>query len=272
MRRELAPPPYLLSPPDVISIDLGRQLFVDDFLIEHTTLTRVFHSAEYHDGNPILVPDRPWERGEIADDSAVMPYSDGVWYDPAERLFKMWYRGGSRRTASTCYAVSQDGIAWEKPELDVEAGTNIVHERNTDTTTVWLDLEDRDPHRRYKMFVPRKMRLPRSEERMWGMLTHFSADGIHWGEPVCCKYFIPTGADRTTAFYNPFRQVWVYSIKEHTLDPSELGVKVGRFRRYWETPEVTTGEPCAEGRPVPWICADGLDPFPPATNAEAPDP
>ena len=31
-------PPYLADPPAVIPIDVGRQLFVDDFLIEQTTL------------------------------------------------------------------------------------------------------------------------------------------------------------------------------------------------------------------------------------------
>ena len=37
--------PYLENPPEVIPIDLGRQLFVDDFLIENTTLRRTFHRA-----------------------------------------------------------------------------------------------------------------------------------------------------------------------------------------------------------------------------------
>ena len=38
--------PYLQNPPAVILIDVGRQLFVDDFLIEHTTLARKYHLAE----------------------------------------------------------------------------------------------------------------------------------------------------------------------------------------------------------------------------------
>ena len=50
-------PPYLISPPDVIPIDIGRQLFVDDFLIEQTTLKRTFHLAEYYPDNPVLKPD-----------------------------------------------------------------------------------------------------------------------------------------------------------------------------------------------------------------------
>src|SRR5262245_31775855 len=36
--RDPVDPPYLNQPPKVISIDLGRQLLVDDFLIEQTTL------------------------------------------------------------------------------------------------------------------------------------------------------------------------------------------------------------------------------------------
>jgi hypothetical protein len=39
------PVPYLAAPPAVIPIDLGRQLFVDDFLIENTSLTRRWHAV-----------------------------------------------------------------------------------------------------------------------------------------------------------------------------------------------------------------------------------
>src|SRR5581483_9124798 len=42
-------PPYLGDPPSVIPIDVGRQLFVDDFLIADTTLTRVWHRPQYYD-------------------------------------------------------------------------------------------------------------------------------------------------------------------------------------------------------------------------------
>src|SRR5690554_6020865 len=43
--------PYLENPPEIINIDVGRQLFVDDFLVEETTLDRVFHQAEKWEGN-----------------------------------------------------------------------------------------------------------------------------------------------------------------------------------------------------------------------------
>src|SRR5262249_56809227 len=47
-------PPYLKSPPAVIPIGVGRQLFVDDFLIEKTTLSRTHHRPTYHAKNPVL--------------------------------------------------------------------------------------------------------------------------------------------------------------------------------------------------------------------------
>ena len=49
-------PPYLADRPSVVPIDLGRQLFVDDFLIEQTTMSRAFHKPAYHPANPILKP------------------------------------------------------------------------------------------------------------------------------------------------------------------------------------------------------------------------
>lgn len=99
--RDPMPVPYLEHPPAVIPIDVGRQLFVDDFLIDSTTFTRTFHKATWHPASPVLVPDRSWESpaaGARGCPSA-MPFSDGVWYDPADRLYKMWCFAawGSRR-------------------------------------------------------------------------------------------------------------------------------------------------------------------------------
>src|SRR5512145_275477 len=61
VEKDPATPPYLKSPPAVIPIDVGRQLFMDDFLIAETTLKRTFHLAKYHSASPVLKPDRPWE-------------------------------------------------------------------------------------------------------------------------------------------------------------------------------------------------------------------
>ncbi len=140
--------------PEVIKIDTGRQLFVDDFLIEETSMKRTFHKPQHYGSNPVVYPDKPWEN--IDNFSKVkcpnaMVFSDGVWFDPKDSLFKMWYMGGCFQ--STCYAVSQDGIKWENPTLDIVEGTNIVHTATRDSATVWLDLEEKDENKRYKFFV-----------------------------------------------------------------------------------------------------------------------
>jgi hypothetical protein len=229
--------PYLVSPPEVIPIDVGRQLFVDDFLIEKTSLVREFHPAEYHPASPVLEPDKPWEQ------TAATPFSDGVWYDPADRLFKMWYMGGYLQ--ATCYATSRDGIHWEKPSLDVQPGTNIVLATGRrDSSLVWLDLEEADPSRRFKMYLnddPKGIR---------GSL-YLSRDGVHWADAVA--KVTPCTSDRNSFFRNPFRGVWVYSIKDRVGD-------LGRNRRYRECVDLVAGAKWREEELVPWVGADRLDP------------
>jgi hypothetical protein len=237
-----SPPPapaYLASPPEVIPIDLGRQLLVDDFLIQETTLRRVFHLASYHPESPVLKPDRPWE-GSMA-----MVFSDGVWYDPKDRKFKMWYLAGPER--ATCYAESGDGIHWEKPSLDVRPGTNVVQTGWRDSSTVVLDLEEKDPGKRYKMF--RSSPGIDGVRNSWRLAQFFSPDGIHWSDP---PLFTGSSGDRTTVFWNPFRKVWVYSLRSGG-DP--------RRRRYWETPDLVSGPRWEKmDEPPWWIGADDLDP------------
>ncbi|MHC4131801.1 MAG: hypothetical protein ACYSSP_02850 [Planctomycetota bacterium] len=251
--REPMPVPYLKNPPAAIVIDVGRQLFVDDFLIEKTTMKRTFHKPEYHPANPVLKPDKPWEHKSVGWFAA--PFSGGAWYDPADELYKMWYTGGF--LASTCYATSKDGINWEKPKLDVQEGTNIVLEpvaegrRRVDTTTVWLDQNTKDPSERFKYFAT-------EATEGWGLTYRTSADGIHWSKP---EAKVEIWGDRTTAFYNPFRKVWVLSQRTETA-------KGERARSYLE--ETTAGEMMAKvtfneidelgGESVHWTGADDLDP------------
>ena len=245
LTREPMAPPYLAGPPAVIDIDVGRQLFVDDFLIDKTTLTRTFHRAEMHETNPVLKPDRPWEASTKSSGHpapTAMVFSDGVWYDPAEKLFKIWYMGGY--VASTCYATSPDGLHWTKPELKLKPPTNQVQVGWRDSATVWLDLADSDPARRFKFFVVGRA------TKGWAASVFFSADGTDWGRPVALT---PPLGDRTTVFYNPFRKVWVYSIRRDAPG-------LGRARWYREHPDAAGGASWRAGEPVPWVGADRLDP------------
>jgi hypothetical protein len=250
-------PPYLESPPAVITIDVGRQLFVDDFLIAETTLARTFHLVQYHAASPVLKPDQPWEM-KNPDHAAAMVFSDGVWYDPKDELFKMWYLVGE--SAATGYATSRDGIRWNKPTLDVRPPTNIVQPGGRDSSTVWLDLEEKDPARRFKMFrVIGGGEDPVTGWNNWVMAIHFSSDGIHWGEPVAKSGRV---VDRSTVFWNPFRQVWVYSIRHayKTGDEADKRYGFARRRSYVEGPDVLAAARWEVNEPLRWTDVDRLDP------------
>lgn len=239
-------PPYLAGPPAVVPIDVGRQLFVDDFLIEQTTLARTHHRPVYHPANPVLRPEAAWEvRDEMAErtkappNPTAMPFSDGVFFDPKDRLFKMWYMAGYAMT--TCLATSEDGVRWHRPIYDVVAGTNIVHPDARDSNTVWLDQFERDPRRRYKMAA------------WWdhAMTLSASPDGIHW-TPIG-----RTGrtADRSTFFHNPFRRAWVFSLRADQF-ASQVS---GRYRKYWEAADFAAAVNWSGMDPVAWVKADSHD-------------
>ncbi|MFC2125861.1 glycosyl hydrolase family 32 [Bacteroidota bacterium] len=239
------PPPYIVSPPEVIPIDVGRQLFVDDFLIESTNMERVFHRAESYIGNPVIKPDKSWEKdGEVP---WARPVSDGVWYDPEDKLFKMWYMAGMY-PRETCYAYSKDGKFWYKPVLDIVEGTNIVlptEGGRRDSNTIWLDLNENNPQMRYKMWQIMHYGEGMTDSKM---NLFFSGDGIHWQKAVTSQRRLR--GERTTIFYNPFRKVWVYSLRNNGG---------GRHRDYQEDVDPVRGTSEVEMHRTSWIYADDLD-------------
>lgn len=223
-------PFYLLSKPDVIDISLGRQLFVDDFLIAHSTLKRVWHQAEYYSANPVFFPEEEWEM--TAEGAVAAPFSDGVWYDESDSKFKMWYMAGGRGYETgfvTCYAESADGITWTRPSLNYVKGTNIVLKGlNRDSNTIWIDKTESNPNLRFKMFVVAE------GKSHWGYHYYTSSDGKYW------RSVNESGkiADRSTVFYNPFRGVWVWSLRHNLRLSSSVLV---RGRDYMEHADVVAG-------------------------------
>ncbi len=205
-------PFYLKNPPKVIPIDVGRQLFVDDFLIESTTLKRQCYQAEYYLGNPLHIDPESEKHNTNGD-------SGGIWYDYTDGKIKVWYQNLKLST-------SDDGIHWQIPQFDVVPGTNKVVDNPTGITAIGIDPDTKDPNHRY-VFIHDVLYDPPGFCRYW---YRFSGDGIHWTERH------PTDGDcgdRSTAFYNPFRQVWVFSIR--------MGWVGERQRRYWEVKDLEKG-------------------------------
>jgi hypothetical protein len=184
-----------------------RYLFFDDTLIDTDKterLTRMVNRPVKHAQNPVLRREHPWEGFRVQVYGTVI-------HDPAERLFKAWYMNipataetiitvqGQRRPGHATllsYATSPDGIAWQKPTLnlvDFEGSTanNMVAPDmyNPEGFSVLHEPDDPDPARRYKAFywdhgfgplVEHEGVMIYGSGPKDGIHVAFSPDGIHW--------------------------------------------------------------------------------------------
>ena len=230
--------PYLDEPPACVRIDLGRQLFVDDFLIAKTDLTRTFHTASKYEGNPVFTPTTPVELaaskgGERGQKAVCYLGHGGVFFDPSERLYKMWYTAGWR--GPLAYAVSRDALRWERPFVTPTNNVILPVPRAGGDNCVWFDALTTNSAERVKFLT----------DRGGPHFLSVSSDGRIWSDEI------PAGrsADYSSFFFNPFRNVWVYSVKR--------GGSHGRCRDYAECPQFLTEG--AFNNSVYWCNADRLD-------------
>ena len=157
--------------PPVMEIGHETQVLVDDFILERTeALERRLNPLVKHAANPLLRPQERWE-GQFT-----LPTS--VLFDDSDQRFKMWYlcrdglsspRRGPDRWA---YAVSSDGITWEKPDLGLTSFAGSV--RNNlipyPVSRVLLDPNDVDSGRRFKALGHGRV----EEKGLAGLLVGFS--------------------------------------------------------------------------------------------------
>ena len=192
----------LMHPVDMsdwpVKITAERQLFVDDYLVASMkNLARRVHPPIRHPGNPVLrLLEKPWEQG--------FGHSVIVLRDAKSGKFRMWYNLRHRVTAEdgsiyrgpTCYAVSDDGVRWTKPDLGIfkfqgNKNNNICLPQGT-IEAMFHEPKDPDPNRRYKALVwhdPYKTKPFAPRE---GFYLFWSADGVHWtGDSQRC--ILPNG-------------------------------------------------------------------------------
>lgn len=243
------PVPYLENKPDYMDISIGRQLFVDDFLISETSLTREFQSPRTSQA-PVFWPETDMELND-GYCTCASPFNGGVFYDTHDRVFKMWYQAGW--FDGSAYAESEDGLHWTRlSQLASGFGTDRVLEHvpgyMRDGDAVWMDpytdnLEERykmltfyrcfDKDYRYYHLKPKHAHDdPHSIPPKEITVLYQSSDGIHWKEVGQTG---PSG-DNTTFFHNPFRNKWVYSMRTF----SNLDSRV-RVRGYYETDDFFRG-------------------------------
>jgi len=161
---------------DAIIIN-GKQLFIDDYIIDELKgAEKVLNQPTKHPKNPLFVPDKPWETGQVT-------YAS-VLYDEAEGLFKMWYGiwvpKAKPSTQIVAYATSRDGIVWKKPIINQKDRSNIVFAPPTtgfQTPGIFKDPGESDPKKRYKMLFAA---CADGTSKTWSTNAAYSPDGIHW--------------------------------------------------------------------------------------------
>jgi hypothetical protein len=248
------PVPYLADPPAVIPIDVGRQLFVDDFLIGDSTLTRTFHQPEKHPANPVLTAQTP---EELSRQATLFLGHGGLWYDRPTGRFQLAYVAGWRGKLSL--ATSRDLLTWERPELAPGRGNALI-DRTIDDHALWFDPEAADGARFKLLELHRRWPAAGIETGQgrpeWKLDSKAgdvhclatSTDGLSWSSqtPAGPPY---TAGDYCSFFYNPFRKRWVFSIR--------TGYEEGRMRAYLESASFDQGIDWSAK--VVWTRADRRD-------------
>ena len=106
-------------------------LMADENVVEQTQNVERNLCPIVKNPDPVLTPDRPWEgaTGEGPVDCLQDPFYGVVLYDAPEKRFRCWYNAYNRflnranyppmanQGSSCCFAISSDGVHWDKPPL-----------------------------------------------------------------------------------------------------------------------------------------------------------
>ena len=188
---------------------VSRFLLLDSRIISDTENARLeLGVVQKSMANPLFVEDKAWE----------MRFDNlygNVIYDEEEHLYKCWYspfivdssaqgmtlkernRGyqpPKNREMGICYAISKDGINWEKPNLGLVAyngskQNNIVW-RGPHGAGIFKDMSEKNPAKRYKMIF-------------LGLSVSFSQDGLHWINQVDVEGVDVAGDTHNNALWAP---------------------------------------------------------------------
>ncbi len=221
-----------------VAIGSRRELFVDNLLIDRMTGGARQRLHQPQPREIVLEHDAPWEGTGSGYHSL---FQDGPLY---RMYYKAWHLAVSQGKVNTgthplycCYAESDDGINWRKPDLGLHEfrgsrANNIVitseHVGNVNPDAghpaIFMDENPAaPPEARYKAIL--RSNSPK------GLLPFRSPDGLHWS-PMSDAPVITDGAfdSQNLAFFDPerneYRAYWRYftagTTDEKNWNPSGL--------------------------------------------------
>ena len=169
-------------------------LFIDDArVVKVSNLTRKTNEVIKHP-EPVFAMDAPWDQS--GDEFCGM----NVLYDPMDKQFKMWYTVKSRfvdwggSSEKTAYAVSSDGIHWERPIMNMvdhhgskENNYILPIELENFGSSILIDPSDVSERRFKNVFTVANIygsgRVADWANHHNSLNLATSADGIHWDVP-----------------------------------------------------------------------------------------
>ena len=222
---------------EALQIGNKLELFVDNYLI-HKLIDIQFKQHQPRDIGSVLRFDKPWEGAHSAYCTVI---KDGESY-------KMYYRGTPESGADgnageyTCYAESDDGIHWEKPNLGIYEimGTlknNVILYNDVPLSHNFSPFLDTNPNassdERYKAF---------GGVEKSGLFGFTSKDGIHWKKIGKTPLFIKGAFDsQNVAFWSEKEQQYVLYFRTWS-GPDYSGIRtIGRTTSkdfiHWSEPQ-----------------------------------
>jgi len=286
-------------PKPVADIGTQRQLFVDDFIIEHLRGEVKFQLHHPTPRELSILMDKPWE-GNTCGFACI--YQD-------DNLYRMYYGPIQVKVAgfagmkdytpyTICYAESEDGIHWRKPELGIidyqgsKANNIVLDDRDVGRASPFAVsaamFKDENPaappDAKYKAMIRNyspKRAVPN------GLLPMKSPDGLHW--TLMSETPVITDGEfdsQNLAFWDAtrkeYRAYWRYKINYvreirtavskdfihwervedlHYVDSPMEELYTNVVKPYYRAPQLFIG------LPVRWVLRDGTE-----VIKELPDP
>ncbi len=171
-------------------------------ILEISNTGRVMEKVRDHDDNPIIKTEYPWEGPWL--------HLHSAFWDPCISVYRLWYMAVSENFL--CYAESDDGIRWRKPEL----GLYEYHgSKQNNILAQWIggpvvcDPDCADPNNRYKMLCPVS---PNSECNMYQQWVYMSKDGYMWRRETLAAM----AGDTNALAYDGRTGEWIASSRYYT--------------------------------------------------------
>ncbi len=217
-------------------------LFTEDFFNEEAPKD---WEVRYDNGYPTVFYDPYLEKYRCYYSTFVLDESSSE-VSLAERKHKD-YEPSIHRVVGLCYAESDDGVTWDKPNLNLTKWNGTTDNNIIDIflhgTSVMLDENESDSKRRYKMFT--KIDYGNG---IHYLAVAFSEDGIHFGDYIKLQGFNPRADtynyihyEEETGMYVLITRIWRDSMRIPVLSYSNDFI-------HWSEPEEIMSSPTYENQ------------------------